>query len=64
MFAHINGYDDKLEKLEKKLGKKNKEQLIEMGRQYGFDFKHSRASKADMVVELADVVLREEREEK
>ncbi len=61
IMAHINGYDDRLEKLEKKLGRKNKARLIELGKQYGFDFGHSRASKADMVVELADVILREER---
>ncbi len=49
---NVNGFDDSLENLELELGKKNKKKLIELGRQYGFEFdKHD--SKADMVVEIA-----------
>jgi len=61
MIAHINGYDERLEKKEEELAQKSKGQLIALGKRYGFEFDEL-DEKSDIVVEIAAAILEEEGE--
>lgn len=54
--SYIVGPTNRERKLQAKLGRKTKAELIKMGDRYGFMFDES-ASKADMVVELATAIM-------
>ena len=53
----MNDYEARLAKLERRLFRKNKKQLIELGHEYGYDFSLGYLTKIDMVVELADAIM-------
>lgn len=47
------------QRIQLRLGKKSRVDLIELGSQYGFDFDDETLSKADIIVELSNEVFRQ-----